>query len=182
MFVNSRLNQLAQEIRNIVSDLRNKRAASEEAIAELMQAIFVLSALASLTTPLPQTAKVAEVASEEITDELYRCIGVTEAGLPVQWAPTLSYGLDLLRAIANIALSEIVAQRIGFNLDYDEFDLLISVGPSSCSCEEPCVEIFDVLDTRELLAFVRDCERLELEDQAEAIAEAEIAEAQGQVH
>lgn len=182
MFVNSRLNQLAQEIRNIVSDLRNKRAASEEGIAELMQTILVLSALSSLTTPLPQAAKVAELACEEIADELYQCMDFIDAGLPVQWAPTLSYGLDLFRAVASIALSEIVAERIGFTLTYDEWHMLVSVGPSNCCCEEPCVEIFDVLEAHELLKFVRDCELLELEGQADAIAEAASAKAMGRVH
>lgn len=161
---NRRFNEIAKTIGKGLSDARNAGVTSDEAVRKLVEAMISTAALASLIKPVHEAYELAEWANEEIQEEIYGCMACKADGIPVHWSHADSFGLDLLRASVDLAMAELIARRIGFSvdLDYCTFDIL--VGPSNCECEEPCYEAFDVLDTKELISFLRDCEKLALAD------------------
>src|SRR5690606_14236005 len=94
----------------------------------------------------------------------YGCIACKEDGVPVHWSHADSLGLRLLRASVDVAMAEMIARRVGFCVEFDDDDRVVLAGPSSCECEDPCYAIFDVVDAKELVGFLLDCEELALAD------------------
>lgn len=154
---NDLFNEVAKAIQDILSDARNTGIVTDDGAEKIAEAMLIVAVLASVPTPVPHACRLARSAADGLADEMASCVHFRDIA-PVQWSYAASTALQSLHASADIAMAEIVAQRIGFYLEFDKYDLEVKVGPMSSRGKEPSYKAFYVLDSKELLGFLQDCE------------------------
>lgn len=145
-----------------ISDGVNARALSAGDAEGLMQFVLLLSLLGQSNMPAPATLKVARNAVARLSHELAECVSLQACSKPARWCSDTSTSLRLLKSVSRIAECEIVASRIGFQIEVDSSMESVTVGPAVCACDQACRDTFPVLNGCELAEYLRDCERLDL--------------------